>query len=196
MADGFQRIIQELRKHEPRLLAGQSAEWGAEQSSYRQKIRAGAEARLKEAGENDVAAIKNLNAHPRPANWSLSISHTKGLGAWIASPRPVHAGLDIEVGDRISQAVIARVCGNQEIKSAPQPEFLWCAKEAYFKALENHQPPTIAQLEISRWKKLGENLYSFQGSKALHGEGFVLLSPPYIFGACLVRLAANHGVPY
>lgn len=186
MADGFQRIIQELQKHEPSTLAAHSEEWGAGQASFRQNIRGSAKSNLEAAGLTDLDCFSILDAPPRPKDWSVSISHAKGIGAWVAVKRPAKIGLDIEEVSRVREDIIERVSTTQEILSAPQPAFLWCAKESYFKSLEEHQPIAVTQLKILRWEKLEENLYSFHGSNALGGEGLVLLATPYIYSVCLV----------
>src|SRR5205085_2510007 len=102
---------------------------------------------------------------------SVSISHTTNFGGWIAVPRPAQIGWDVELAERIKMPIIQRVCSKEEIAEAPRPEFLWCAKESFYKALEDQQPPTIIDLSIAEWTSLAPDMWSFKGYGPRNGAG-------------------------
>jgi 4'-phosphopantetheinyl transferase EntD len=186
MAADFSRIIEELKRGEPSIFGASDEGWGAEIQGHREKIRRDLKAALLKAGEPEHEALTDLKQPPRPVKFSVSISHTKGFGAWIACPRPHRIGFDVENQARIKCEIVERVSTPSELKAAPRFEYLWCAKEAHFKAMESDQPATISRLEISGWKEKN-GLFTFEGGKTIPVEGFVLESPPYILAIALLR---------
>lgn len=187
MAPSFPGIIEELKKLDASVFGESHAGWGSENQGHREKIRLNLQNALAQAGTKDLESLTDLNKAPRPEGFSVSISHTKGFGAWVACERPNRIGFDIEQAARISREICARVSSEAELQEAPRFEFLWCAKEAYFKALENDQPSIIVPLQISGWEKRREGIYAFEASHALPGYGFVIELPPYILAVCLIR---------
>jgi hypothetical protein len=179
MAGGFQRLIAQVHKHHPELRFQGTSLWGAAEAGYRDNIRASLREVLKPE-END------LSKPPKSNTWSISISHAKHFGGWVAVPLPARIGFDVEEGRRISPAVIERMSTEQERKDCPNPAFLWCAKEAYFKALAQDQPQAITQLNISDWECVEADLYSFKAMPHKPGRGWVLSHEPFLFGICLV----------
>lgn len=187
MASSFPGIIEELRRLDASVFGESHSGWGSESEGHRQEIRLNLQNALAKAGAQDLEQITDLRKAPRISDFSISISHTKGFGAWLACERPNRIGFDIENAARISREVCARVCSETEMSAAPRFEFLWCAKEAYFKALEKDQPAIITPLRISNWEKQKEGLFAFEASYAQPAYGFVLELPPYILAACLIR---------
>jgi 4'-phosphopantetheinyl transferase EntD len=188
MAADFSGIIAQLKRSEPSLFGAGLEGWGSDAQGHREKIRMDLKAALLEAGESEHPGLTDLRQPPRPAKFSVSISHTQGFGAWIACARPQRIGLDIESRARIKREIVARVSTPSELAAAPRFEYLWCAKEAYFKAMENDQPATISHLEVSGWRER-DGLFTFTGGKAISVEGFVLEFSPYI-----LAIALNRGV--
>jgi 4'-phosphopantetheinyl transferase EntD len=186
MAADFSRIIEELKRSEPSIFGASCEGWGAEIQDHREKIRSDLKTALLKAGEPEHESLTDLKKPPRPTKFSVSISHTKGFGAWIACARPHRIGLDVENRARIKREIVERVSMPSELKAAPRFEYLWCAKEAHFKAMECDQPATISQLEISRWKEKN-GLFTFEGGKTVSVEGFVLELPPYILAIAFLR---------
>lgn len=187
MAPSFPGIIEELKKLDASIFGESHSGWGSENEGHREKIRLNLQNALAKAGAQDLELITDLKKAPRPANYSVSISHTKGFGAWLVCERPNRIGFDIENAARISKEICARVSSETEMQEAPRFEFLWCAKEAYYKALEKDQPAIITPLRISGWEKHKEGLYAFEGNHSHPSYGFVLELPPYILAACLIR---------
>jgi 4'-phosphopantetheinyl transferase EntD len=186
MAPDFSGIIAELKRSEPSLFGAGLEGWGADVPGHREKIRADLKTALLKAGESEHDGLTDLKRPPRPAKFSVSVSHTKGFGAWIACARPKRVGLDVENRDRIKREIVERVSAPFELKAAPRFEYLWCAKEACFKAMESDQPAAISQLEIANWN--GKNgLFTFTGGKTNSVKGFVLELPPYILAIALDR---------
>lgn len=191
MAKDFQRLINHLRAMELPVIGEANSSWGSGAPGHRDKIRLDAQTELIRAGETEVSDLTDLAKIPRPHSWSLSITHAQNLGAWIAVKRPMRIGLDIEVAARIRPAILERVCSSHEIAAAPRPEFLWSAKEAYFKALENEQPAAITELEISGWAAQESGVFAFKGAKSAPADGIACFAPPYIYAVCLVRRESN-----
>jgi 4'-phosphopantetheinyl transferase EntD len=190
MASDFPGIIEELKRSEASVFGASLPEWGAEIQGHREKIRTALKTALLEAGEAEHESLTDLKRPPRPAKFSVSISHTQGFGAWIACARPHRIGLDIENRARIKREIVERVSTAFELSAAPHFEYLWCAKEAYYKAMESDQPSTISELEISNWKKTN-GLFTFAGGKAFPVEGFVLEFAPYILAIALNRSVSS-----
>lgn len=187
MADGFHSLIQQLKRHSPKLRAGANPEWGSEVSGHRGEIRASLKKSLEKDCKDDLACFDDMDEPPRPKKWSVSISHTKGFGAWIAIPRPLRVGLDIEDPARVTQAVIERTCSPDEMEAAPELSYLWCAKEAYYKSLEGDQPDAITQISIGDWNDLGGGLYGYRGHDgAKPGAGLLLEADGYLYSVCFV----------
>lgn len=181
MADSFQRLIQLIESDCPGITGRGSDLWGAKHPGYRDLIRSSIAETL-EVPES----VRDLKQPPRSQRWSISISHASHFGGWVASPLPLRIGFDVEEGRRISQAVIERMSSPQEIAECPTPAFLWCAKEAYFKALAQDQPQAITQLNIGNWQELGDGFFSFSASPHKPGRGWVLNAMPFMYGICIV----------
>lgn len=181
MAGGFQRLISLVHKHHPELRSQGTSLWGAKEQNYRANIRVSLKEVLQPAEKVD-----DLSKPPKSAVWSISISHAANFGGWVAIPLPARIGFDVEEGRRISEAVIARMSTEIERKDSPNPSFLWCAKEAYFKALAQDQPQAITQLNISDWELVEPDFYSFKATPHKIGHGWVLNVEPFLYGICVV----------
>ncbi|MGE0528351.1 MAG: 4'-phosphopantetheinyl transferase superfamily protein [Bdellovibrionales bacterium] len=176
MAAELQHLITEARAICPDLRAECHPEWGASQPGYREQIRDSLARSLPALGREERHSLANLSAPPRVSNWSISISHCQSHGAWVAVPRPWKIGFDLEQTKRLRRPLIERISTAEERQSAGRAEWLWVAKEAYFKALENEQPLTFAQLRIGDWSR-AQGVFRCQGLSASGssvGLGFVL----------------------
>lgn len=104
--------------------------WGAVNPQYKELIYA--------------ALDQTLQNHPK---YFSSISHAHPEGGFVVSCFPV--GFDVEVTDRVTLQLVARICEEKELLEAPDWASLWCAKEATFKALKNFkQPQIVSDLHI------------------------------------------------
>ena len=111
--------------------------------------------------------IQNLDLLPRSENLFFSVSHNQNSGGFTASS--FKHGFDIELGKRISEKIVTRVSTATEVNSSPDYKFLWCAKEAAYKALENSHL-IISDFEISDWvsqNKTGLWCYRVRSEKTL-----------------------------
>lgn len=106
----------------------------------------------------------------------VSISHAHDLGVLAFCQDPI--GVDIEKTERVQSQVVQRVSSVEELKNAPSPASLWCAKEACFKALRNYaQPSVVSTISIGNWAKIDShtetfellNFHSFSAPLAGHG---------------------------
>lgn len=161
MAQGFSTLIKEVHKVLPTARGEGQALWNAKVIDHREQIRDSIRASLGDSGLS--------KSPPRPLDWSVSISHSSVFGGWLAVPRPHRIGFDVELSGRIQPRIIERVCSRQEMAECPNPAFLWCAKESYFKALEHEQPETITQLTVTNWTVLGAGVFTFQPEKNISG---------------------------
>lgn len=180
MARGFQRLVAELSKLIPEGRAEAHEQWGAQFPNHRSLIRESLRNNLPEC---EAKIILNLEAAPRPKEWSISISHARDFGGWMAVPRPRRIGFDVELMDRIRTDVITRISSANEKSRAPFPQALWVAKESLYKALEHEQPAAITQLIISHWRTGDGSLAYFEAGPA---QGVVLLEPPYVFAFSVI----------
>jgi 4'-phosphopantetheinyl transferase EntD len=192
MADGFQQLIAHLRGRVPDALGEARAEWGVRRhgEGARRLIRADIIANLKsfDLPKADLDQIENLKTPPRPANWSLSVSHTLDLGGWLATPRPLSVGFDIEDTRRLQSRLIERICTAEEVAAAPDPLLLWSAKEASYKCLETGQPQVITDLTLRSWKADGPG-FGFEAAYATcRIDGFAIRREDLSFAYALFSI--------
>lgn len=95
--------------------------------------------------------VLDLSRRPHVDGWYVSVSHSGDVGGWVASRTPI--GFDVERIARLRPELIARVATPDEIAAAPDPKWLWPAKEAAFKAMDP-QPETMPQIQITGWNGL------------------------------------------
>jgi 4'-phosphopantetheinyl transferase len=115
-----------------------------------------------------------------------SRSHTRGAGIFVAHFSAV--GVDIEISERVTPELAARISSAQEVSEAPSPASLWCAKEAAFKALYTFaQPPVVSKISIGDWKNIDSRtetfrLTNYQDFNApVNGSGVIVTLPPFTF---------------
>lgn len=138
-----------------------SEQWGSHNSHHRELLHnARAEALL------------------RTPDMQVSISHTHDLGVLAFCPAPI--GVDIEKTERVQSQVVQRVSSAEELRNAPSPASLWCAKEACFKALRSYaQPSVVSAISIGNWTKIDSHTETFEllnfsnFSAPLAGHGLV-----------------------
>lgn len=170
MAGGFQRLITALQPHASGIRGEAGAAWGSNHRGSRELIRESVSAALPDLDNEQKNKLRKLGGRPLPAGWSLSISHTLELGGWMAVPLPAHIGYDVETASRVQMNLIRRVCSDAEITEAPQPAFLWAAKEACYKSLPpESQPDTFTALAITGWQESVPGLFVFRASVPGHG---------------------------
>ena len=186
MAEPFSSLRHELNQR-IQGVAGQAAQtWGAQHATARHAIRESIKGSSSDWNTDDIAMLNDLSHPPRPFHRSVSISHTHDFGGWFSVPRPAQIGWDIEVEARIKDQIIERVCSKEEIAACPKKAFLWGAKEAFFKALEDEQPEVVTQLTIADWTAVAPDLWTWRGFGPRNGEGLLLVSQPWILAACLI----------
>ena len=106
----------------------------------------------------------------------LGAGLVSGFGSGLVSG----LGFDLETLTRLTPAIIERVSHPFERASAPDPRFLWSAKEASFKAsLGPQQPVAITEIRIEKWRSVGGAFHTFTASsQRLHlGRGVLYSSP-------------------
>lgn len=161
-----------------------SEQWGSQNPPYRLEIRQQIQNWISQKNNsldsttsNLINNLLDLNHPPKlfPIG-SVSISHTQNLGGFIATLKDhdecPSLGFDIEHYNRVNEATVKRVCSNQEVNEAPNVKYLWCAKEALFKASQNENPTNnkikvISEIEISNWQKISQSWYQadFRGTE-------------------------------
>ena len=145
---------------------------------YRKNIRTFLWKQLAEKGisESEKENILNLEKVPREiGSYFATISHSKKAAAVALSKKPV--GVDTEDLQRISTGLINRIATGSERQSTPQPNLLFSAKEACWKACSSTwKISTISQIETYDWKEtpLGWSTFlaKFKGSP-LPGTGSI-----------------------
>ncbi len=149
--------------------------WGSENLNFRSEIRQAILDYLKAHHPGEATdTILDLDAPPILKSMFVSISHCQGMGGFVLSSKSL--GFDIEDTSRITQKIIDRVSSDDEIKSCPQFELLWPAKEAIFKCSTEFY--TISHIQILTWLKSQNNTYSFS-SLTVAGWAFLDSSHSY-----------------
>jgi hypothetical protein len=177
----FAQLLNLLQTLVPECEGAAHAIWGSDHPAHREQIRQSLMQRFADP------ELLNLKQIPRLKDRSISISHTRDFGGWLATPRPVQVGWDIEHQSRIREVIVRRTCTEQEIARAPHFSFLWSAKESLYKALEAQQPATVQELSIASWQALGPALWSLRSQQPYFGDGLLLQSKNSIVAACVVR---------
>lgn len=185
MASEFHALLSAVQKYYPESKGLCSEQWSAGQQSYRSLLRQSI-AQTLNLNESQSKIVNNLEQPPQLKEWSVSISHCPIWGGWLAVPRPAQIGFDIELLKRLRPEVIERISTQEELKNAPDRRLIWGAKEAFYKALEKKQPPTILDLKIENWNKQAPNQYSFRGHSTQSGEGMIICSADLLFAFCLI----------
>lgn len=128
--------------------------FNSNQNNYRQLIRDEISKNHKsDLNTEEILSIQNLDTYPKTSSVFFCISHNQELGGYsVASCKH---GFDIELKSRISTAIVQRVSTEAELSSAPDSKFVWCAKEAAFKAL-SPTVITVADLEVVDWQSQNE----------------------------------------
>lgn len=166
MAYDIPSLIARIQRFEPKAVARFSEDFSALHAGHRLRIRKSIATTLG-AGPS----VLELGEPPRLKDWSVSISHCDNLGGWVAVPRPLKVGIDIEIQTRLNDKLIRRISQDGELINIPDPTFLWCAKEAYWKALEDQQPTAVTQIRVTNWMEKAEGEWRFS-SQGLRGSMF------------------------
>jgi hypothetical protein len=166
MAYDIPGLITQIKRFEPKAIARMSEDFSSLHQDHREKIRKSIADTLKTG-----SSIMDLGELPKLKDWSVSISHCHGLGGWVAVPRPLKVGFDLEVKSRINPKLIKRIAQEGELDGIPDPAFLWCAKESYFKALGDQQPTAVTQIRVDKWSKNPDGDWRFSSSN-LRGSMF------------------------
>jgi phosphopantetheinyl transferase (holo-ACP synthase) len=101
----------------------------------------------------------DLKTIPKLSENFVSISHSNEVGGFVFSNYPV--GFDVVEVRRLNPNIIQRVCLPREIERSPNPNYLWPAKEAVFKACSDFLT-TISEIEIGSWEKLLNGFFVFK----------------------------------
>lgn len=156
-------VIESLHKNLPGsdLQVYSDASWGSDNPEHRSLIQ---------HSLNDLKLSKDQH---------ISISHCHGVGIFVVSRTPI--GIDVEVKERVTEKVVARISTADELKEAPSFSSLWCAKEAAFKALKTFQQPSVVSaITIGDWQKIDSQVETF---KLLNAKNFH--SPSENRGVCV-----------
>lgn len=119
---------------------------------------------------------------------SQTISHCKTAGGWMATSPRFGIGMDLEEHDRLNMKLISRIASEDESSQAPNPLYLWAAKEAAFKSQSRrNQPQIFSQIKIESWNKLDSYLFKFEFKReseeaSASGRGLIWDSDRLIMG--------------
>ncbi|KHD88095.1 MAG: hypothetical protein OM95_11315 [Bdellovibrio sp. ArHS] len=140
-----QSVIESLKKHLPcpQLEVLMASAWGSQNASHRTLIR------------DELAKILNGR------DLYTSVSHCTDVGIAVIAPAPI--GIDVEIKDRVTAPVMARVSRPEEMQAAPSLSSLWCAKEAAFKALRPYdQPSVLSKISIGDWQNIDSQFETYR----------------------------------
>lgn len=173
MAQPLQRIIDSIQSFDSQLVCEVKTDFASSEPQYREKIRASLQARF------GNRRLLDLKLRPSTDGWSISVSHCRSIGGWVAIPQPRRIGFDLELIDRIREEAVARVATPEEIQKAPHFSYLWCAKEAYYKALGHEQPGTFSQVSVTDWREHGSGQWRFP-------NGLLIDDGPFLAAICII----------
>jgi hypothetical protein len=161
--------------------------WGSDIPGHREKIRAALQQRLNTHWNQDVLApevqaVSDLTHIPQFKKIYASIAHSKELGGFVISRRPV--GFDIEHSVRVRAEIVERISLPDEVLQAPSPAHLWAAKEATYKALLHYQQPSaLSSLLVGSWNQNTFRLLNDKFFRAPIGLGATWEKEGHIFAA-------------
>jgi hypothetical protein len=133
-------------------------------------------------------ALMDLEKIPECEFAGISVSHCRQLGGFFLCMPKAEVGFDIEEQGRISEAVLRRVCRDEEFEALGvfEPSFLWVAKEATIKAArKNPEVKVYSDTYILGWEDRGGGVYSFDAqtkSRTPLGVGVVFSFKKFLFG--------------
>lgn len=170
---------------DPKLRLFSREQWSAAYSDHRISIRLFLAERFSfHFTREQQALLYDLNWRPQSRDGFVSIAHCQALGGFSFSAR-AH-GFDMEELHRISVPILNRTASEAELALCPRREFLWCAKEAGFKAL-SEQVTVITDLVCTDWQSHFENqIWSYRliSHKTLDLElnkGFIFLDQNILY---------------
>lgn len=156
--------------------------WGSENPNYRAEIRKGILEYLKLNHPNEITqSVWDLDSPPVLPSMFVSISHTNGMGGFVLSSKSL--GFDIEDKSRITQKIIDRVSTEEELKSCPNFELLWPAKEAIFKCSTEFY--TISHIQITQWLPAQNETFEF---KSLTADGWAFFDSNHSYAVAVKKL--------
>lgn len=133
---------------------------------------------------DEISSIQDLDSFPKTKKIFFSISHNQELGGY--SVASLKHGFDIELKSRISPPIIQRISTAKELSMAPDLKFIWCAKEAAYKALSTFIT-TVSDFEVVDWRSQNETglwTYRISSKKTLvqtHNIGFLFQDSTQIY---------------
>lgn len=165
-----------------------SPEFSSAVADYRQKIRNHLATNFSfRFNRQQLANLSDLTKLPEASEGYFSISHCPVMGGFTYSN--LKHGFDMESVDRISKPLIQRMCYEDEVAAAPNPKFLWVAKEAALKALSTGSNNLIiTDFHTEGWKSHFETeifSYRINSKKTLDfglNKGFVFSEKDILFG--------------
>lgn len=134
-----------------------------------------------------LANLNDLQTLPEASDGFFSISHCPLLGGFSFSN--FKHGFDLESVDRISKPIILRTCTSDEVYEAPNPKYLWVAKESAVKAMSTRRNEfVVTDFQTENWKSHFETevfSYRINSLKTLDfgiNKGFVFSEKDILFG--------------
>ncbi len=159
----------------------------------RQNFRRQIQMRLQQQGilSNTTPDFADLKIRPTLTKFNLTLTHSKKYAAYALVSKPYYIGIDCESVSRVKGEYAPRFNTEEEIKIAPGVAYLWCAKEALFKAFPLIlEPDTFLGLNVCHWEELDEQTYGFTAFRrglAKKARGLVIrLDEDNLLAVCIV----------
>lgn len=125
----------------------------------------------------DKKQILDLTQRPTTAQKNISLSHSQTGSGFAIIDKNFLIGFDVESKSRLNTNLIKRISSSLEITKCPDERFLFCAKEATWKALnELYKIPTLSHIETTHWQQLKSQWYQYQAAyngKLMDGHGYI-----------------------
>lgn len=143
-----------------------------------------------------IAMILDLKAPPGLQAANISISHCP-LGSVITISKPsLKIGIDLEDSSRLTPSIIRRIAASDELTNSPNPQFLFPAKEATWKAFKNiDQPQVITSISIQRWQEFCPTTWLFKatiGKKTSTGQGYIYVNKGFLAALYVQNYKVQH----
>lgn len=184
----------ELWPSVPLLALELSNDWASTHARYKEIIRESLRSKVADLKypASELVLDQPVPLHPE---LSISLSHTRSMGAFAITEGTFDIGIDLEERPRLKNKVLERISSADERAICPSDEYLWVAKEACYKSLVNHnQPQTMTQIKIEKWNKAEHYAY-FEASRVtgpkkserIAGSGFVVATADYLLCFFLIN---------
>lgn len=147
-------------------------EWSSCHEDYRLRIRENLYQDMVQLSEVSRREFEDLSRIPQHEDFHISISHCRTFGGYTYIPKSYIIGFDVECLNRVTTKIINRIKNPKDnFETVVNPAFVWVAKEAAFKAIQNLAHINVIQeVIIHSWNMISANVFEFQIANLLEAH--------------------------